>query len=573
MHAMALKVNVGGKYRTLKLPTTAIAKGMKRSRPTIARFLKGLTHKKGSRRGRKRASTPEQDAHAAGVRYNLRKKNRGKRLTAVEDVKAEAGFPGSESTLRRRWRGEADPVVKRPARTRITFYPGDEEKRLAWAHEHAGVDDGWWRADPPDGPVYCDCKQFKAYLTPVQRQFARSRLVTWHYRTKREGVHEDCTRPGLKHTPGRAGAANVFCGVAGGRIITWKTYKKWNGRQAAACMGQLKKDLQAAFPRVSSFDVVHDCDPTGFRSHKCQRAQKRLGLRPKLLARRTPECMPLDITLWNQIEKFMRAEEDSWQGGAEPFPDGPTKGRGQRRMNAWLQRLERTARGLSEDSVRRSCGVVADRCREIIASDGKHIAEGRKRKRTEIETNGRRAGKMAKGATSAAKKRRGPTEPEARKRPASPEEPYLERQAQRLCGKHALNGAVGGPIFNEQDLRDGAQRAATEQQVPLKHHARKRGDFSESAIAHTLLHTSPYRLNATKRVTNAAEAFAPGPAADSVVGLLVHKPDHWIALRKFRNCIYLLDSTLQRPRVLTPRAFAAHLVRYPETYQIYTQRG
>jgi hypothetical protein len=128
-------------------------------------------------------------------------------------------------------------------------------------------------------------------------------------------------------------------------------------------------------------------------------------------------------------------------------------------------------------------------------------------------------------------------------------------------------------VFDEQDLKDGARRASLEEGNGYRNHARRGGDFSDSAIAHTLLQTSPYRLNATRRVESVATAFVPGDDQDEVVGLVVHKPNHWVAIRQHNRVAWLLDSLNKRPVRLTAAAFSRHLAQFPLTFQVYTEKG
>ncbi len=234
------------------------------------------------------------------------------------------------------------------------------------------------------------------------------------------------------------------------------------------------------------------------------------------------------------------------------------------------------------------CGIHPCGRRDVcvIPATQQKVDAGRKRQKKE-ETHGdvgRRAvlGRAAAGHARSAPGSTGTQQDAGRKRQKNEdahdgEQFYFERQEQRLCGKHAVNNAIGGPVFAEADLRDGAQMAATEQGGLLKDHAGLRGDFSESAIAHTLLQTSPYRLNATRRVESAASAFVPDDAQDEIVGLLVHKSDHWVAIKQDRSTrrtvAWLLDSCDGGPRPLTAAGLGRQLARHPSTYQVYTEKG
>ncbi len=149
------------------------------------------------------------------------------------------------------------------------------------------------------------------------------------------------------------------------------------------------------------------------------------------------------------------------------------------------------------------------------------------------------------------------------------------------CGISCTKVNFAEPPFNSisclLDLRDGARMASQLEGNKYRDHARRSGDFSDSAMAQTLLLTSPYRFNATRRVESVAAAFVPGVDQDDVLGLLVHQPDHWVAIRQDRSqgstAAWLLDSVQKRPRPLTTAAFSRHLAQFPLTYQVYTEQG
>jgi len=326
------------------------------------------------------------------------------------------------------------------------------------------------------------------------------------------------------------------------------------------------------------------CDPSGLRSNACIRTEERLGFRVKLLPKRTPECMPLDMSLWKEIEADMRTEEDSWQGGPEPFPDGPIKGRGQRRMTAWQDRLERTARAQGEELVRRTCGVVADRCREIIAAGGKHIKEGRKTKRKQRENDGKQGADktppanlarnertkptadVKKGATSVKRKER----KEAAGKTNGAAAPFFQRQrGDDRCGMYAMNNIFGHVALSDIDVQNAAAVVAAEMNERKSRHARKNGDFSIEALATAARLFTDYRVDAHNPCDDAAAAFDAAHGQVDVAGILIHKPWHWVAARRIAGQLWYFDSLYKQPRRVTAPQLDAILNRHGPAFKVY----
>ena len=145
-------------------------------------------------------------------------------------------------------------------------------------------------------------------------------------------------------------------------------------------------------------------------------------------------------------------------------------------------------------------------------------------------------------------------------RPADVPDLYLERQREAFCGLHALNAALGGPLFTQEDLDRAAQRvvdcaiaAAMHCGDPcdetLARHRSAAGMCSEQVLGEALAHDGRWRLDGQSWHLPVADALALMPRGD-VVGAIAYLPGHWVALRVVDGGLWLLDSLRRWPQRL-----------------------
>ena len=136
---------------------------------------------------------------------------------------------------------------------------------------------------------------------------------------------------------------------------------------------------------------------------------------------------------------------------------------------------------------------------------------------------------------------------------------YHEQQLSALCGVHALNNLMQGPVCGAGDLApiahqlDEAERALLDpSDVAAAGTASHRidvntGDFSLEVLAMWALETHGVSLiNADH--ASVAEGVASTPETEE--GFLVHRSSHWFALRRVASLWWNLDSKLRRPLLI-----------------------
>lgn len=127
---------------------------------------------------------------------------------------------------------------------------------------------------------------------------------------------------------------------------------------------------------------------------------------------------------------------------------------------------------------------------------------------------------------------------------------YHERQQALLCGQHALNNLAQGNLFSVDHL---ATIATTLDQMEQSidtdyvrggpsHHVDDAGNFSievlKAALSELLGITLVLRKVAKEEIT-------------TFQGFLCHKSDHWFAIRNVGGRFWNLNSTLERPEVVS----------------------
>ncbi|KAL1503064.1 hypothetical protein AB1Y20_011130 [Prymnesium parvum] len=133
---------------------------------------------------------------------------------------------------------------------------------------------------------------------------------------------------------------------------------------------------------------------------------------------------------------------------------------------------------------------------------------------------------------------------------------YHEKQLSSLCGVHALNNLLQGPVFGAGDLADIAleldrQEAALLSEAPSpgagSHRVDPRtGDFSIEVLAEALARRGVRLVNADHAEVAEVAAFSPEQAE----GFLCHIKSHWLSLRSMAGLWWNLDSRLPCPRLI-----------------------
>ena len=257
----------------------------------------------------------------------------------------------------------------RDLREKPILTPDDVGERHAWAKKYAHKSRDWWLRAVH---VHLDNHVFKVATTGKGRKLLAKRRVRGVYRTKGKSLESAHVKPSSKlHLSLGAKGILKAGGIGGGQLLVWQTIAgPWSGSEAAALYANVVQPaLRARYPRTRRFCILEDNDPTGNRSKKGIEAKRQAHLEVLHIPKRSPDLNVMDYAVWAEVERRMRAQEKKW-----PASKAETR-------TAFARRLDRTARGLSNDFIDKSVMDLQRRTKRLLDAEGGLFEEGGRRKR------------------------------------------------------------------------------------------------------------------------------------------------------------------------------------------------
>jgi transposase len=308
-------------------------------------------------RGRKPKISVKKLKALNAARKALQRQSKGLHEVTLSAIAKKARVRAHKTTVSRAlrrlgisWRS---PRIK-PSRT-----AEQDQNRLDWAQEREHLPAAWWR-DHVD--LYIDCKKFAMPLRERQRAAQATLKVRGAFRTRKEGLKKCLAKPcARKHRVFPGAQAWVLGGICQGRVRLWEYIDgRWNAEQACRMYaGPIMRLLKRVKPHKRSWTVVEDNDPAGFRSSRATSLKQSLKLRPLSLPPYSPDLMPLDFSIWQEIEQRTTAAVGSQTVSAKKY----------------RQILRRVALRLPEAVVTKAVLSMKRRTEQIVAAKGGHIPE------------------------------------------------------------------------------------------------------------------------------------------------------------------------------------------------------
>ena len=128
----------------------------------------------------------------------------------------------------------------------------------------------------------------------------------------------------------------------------------WNGEAAKIMYQKLGERLRATWGKKRSFKVVEDGDTKGFQSNKGKKAKADEKIESLLLPPRSPGLMPLDYSLWDEIEDRVLASKKS----------------GMESRAAFAKRLRQTALRLPKSLVKSCLAKMKENIQATVKAKG-----------------------------------------------------------------------------------------------------------------------------------------------------------------------------------------------------------
>ena len=298
------------------LPLATLRQRLRRHRkggsvPTAQNISKALRGKRYKRavvetRGRKAKISPAKIKKLNQSRLKLQKKAQGTAEVTLAQIKRAARVSADDTTVGRALRTLG--IEWRSPREKPTRSAEQMAARREWATARQHHPKSYWQKKIH---LYIDCKKFALPLSARPRQMLKRGKVRGVHRTRAEGIKPELTKPNIrKHRYPPGASAHVLAGVSNDRIVVWRyIIGRWNA--ATACKlyaGPILKALQKVAPERHSWTLVEDNDPAGFKARAAITLKQSLHINCLSLPPYSPDLMPLDYSLWHEIEK--RAEKN-----------------------------------------------------------------------------------------------------------------------------------------------------------------------------------------------------------------------------------------------------------------------
>ena len=178
-----------------------------------------------------------------------------------------------------------------------------------------------------------------------------------------DGIIEDLVpRPNPKMRRKMGGRIGIVAGVVGGKVYQYVIpNQKWNSKAAMGFYRGLRAFRKRHFPQQRKSNLVEDNDP----SQKTQEAEKlkgQLGFTPIGLPPRSPDLSPLDFSVWGEVLRRMRLQEEGMKVKKES-------------KKQFAARLRKTISGLGKDFLQRTMRSMKTRLKKCHLAGGKRFQE------------------------------------------------------------------------------------------------------------------------------------------------------------------------------------------------------
>jgi hypothetical protein len=361
-----LKAKKGKKAMTPKQICDDVARTRKKQGQSppdltaVRRALNGKTH----RRGRQETRGAKKKLSAAHLRALecMRKKLIAKADNDHEvhwaDVIEKAGVPKVDATTAAKNMKDAgyDVAARRPRQKPLRTKDDEKDReRICKKWSHYPVD---YFTDDLD--LIMDNKQWPFPTYARAKKHAKATRVRFHLRTRGEGLKKAFTVPSKhKHKMNPGAGAKLLAGIVKDKIRVWHYLpnNKWNSSVAAACYrGPIAKALRTAHGAKSSYKILEDNDPQGYKTKLGADAKKEVGIKAIEFPKYSPDLNPMDYFVWDEVQRRMDKNPPKLES-----------------MEAFKVRLRKTAMSIPADVIRKGVQCLRKRARQVVAAKGRDI--------------------------------------------------------------------------------------------------------------------------------------------------------------------------------------------------------
>lgn len=340
----------------MKMKQSDVAATVGRDKSSISRL---MAQNKPTQQGRPQLLTEAQKDKLEELAKSMVRAADANYEVTLAMIHRRSRFKCSERTIARALHGRGYRFFKLYEKMILT--PDDIKARWAWAKKYIGKSKAWWLNKVL---VHLDNHHFKRASMGKGRKLLAKRRVQRVLRKKRATKTriESCyVKPSAKlRTGGGVKGVLKLGGVGGGKVLVWETIDgTWNGEKAAEMYTDvIKPALKKRYPTKTRFTILEDNDPTGNLSKKAIAAKAAAKLDVLEIPKRSPDLNVLDYSIWSTVERLLRKQERNMKDATKETRE------------QFIRRLDRTAYGLSEETINKAIGSLKRRCELLAAAEG-----------------------------------------------------------------------------------------------------------------------------------------------------------------------------------------------------------
>ena len=342
------------------MPIQTIAKVTERHKKSIYSVIKGKA--KFAKRGPKEKLSRKDVTNLVRILRSMIKKAKARYEVTLTMLKKRAKCKVSDKVVRKALKTRK--IAFRKMRSKPLLTTQDRKARLAFAKKYMRKTREWWLEHIDQ---HWDIKNFMVYTHAAARAVAAMREVRGAYRAPGQGLDEAYVviPKDMRYNPG-AKSVRIAGAVGGGKVRLWhEVGKRWSGAVAAKLYkGPLASALKAQRPDKTTWKVLEDNDPTGFKSNEGKAAKRAAKIGIFEIPKRSPDLNVLDYAIWKQVTRKMRAQE-------KKFPKSKRETRAE-----YIARLRKVAKRLPASFINKAIGNMVTRCRRLYDAQGGHFEEG-----------------------------------------------------------------------------------------------------------------------------------------------------------------------------------------------------
>ena len=193
-------------------------------------------------------------------------------------------------------------------------------------------------------------------LTAADKDYVARIGVRGHYREEGgiEDLDEHNTKPNPKMKRKMGGKVGIVAAIVGPKFKVFQFIipkNKWNAHTANLFFKALRRFAWRHYPTKKTWKSIEDNDPC-HKTKGNEAAKKSMGIEPIGLPPRSPDISPLDYSVWGEVLRLLRTQEENMEEKKES-------------QKQFVARLQKTIGGLGKGFLRNTMRGMKGRLRKL----------------------------------------------------------------------------------------------------------------------------------------------------------------------------------------------------------------